>query len=175
MGFRDKAPAWAYTKSKGLYAGVALDGTVIVERKDENERFYGRRVRAEELINGTVQRPPSTNGLIATIEMAERRQTGREGVSTARIYERAVPVEFSMPPSGNHVPGGPPPLPPRRNAASSRNFEAELPWHSVSSGTSDRPPSYEPFPPQTDVDPHNQVSLPDNQYADIALEDKRSG
>jgi lipid-binding SYLF domain-containing protein len=28
-------------KSKGLYAGVAVDGTIIIERTDENERFYG--------------------------------------------------------------------------------------------------------------------------------------
>jgi lipid-binding SYLF domain-containing protein len=178
MGFRDKAPAWAYTKSKGLYAGVALDGTIVVERKDENERFYGRRVRAEELINGTVQRPPSTDGLIATIEMAEGRQTGRKWVPIAPIYERAVSVGFPTPLSGN--PGGPPPLPPRRSAASSRNFDAESPWHSVSSvGSNPRSarkltPSYGPFPLQTDVDPRNQFSPPDNQYADIMLEDKRS-
>ena len=27
---------WSYTKSKGLYGGVQLDGTVLTERSDEN-------------------------------------------------------------------------------------------------------------------------------------------
>lgn len=38
---KGKAPVWSYTKSKGLYVGVQIDGTVMVERSSENERFYG--------------------------------------------------------------------------------------------------------------------------------------
>lgn len=34
-----QAPIWTYMKSKGLYAGVAVDGTIIIERTDENEKF----------------------------------------------------------------------------------------------------------------------------------------
>ena len=71
MGFKDKSPAWVYTKSKGFYAGIQLDGTVVIERNDETERFYGRKIKAAELIKGAVRRPGSTDGLIAAIEMAE--------------------------------------------------------------------------------------------------------
>jgi hypothetical protein len=76
MGFKDKSPAWAYTKSKGFYAGVALDGTVVIERNDENERFYGRKIKAAELIRGEARRPPGADGLIAAIEVAEGKYTG---------------------------------------------------------------------------------------------------
>jgi hypothetical protein len=76
MGFKDKSPAWAYTKSKGFYAGVALDGTVVIERNDENERFYGRRIKAAELIRGEARRPHGADGLIAVIGVAEGRYTG---------------------------------------------------------------------------------------------------
>jgi Las17-binding protein actin regulator len=78
MGFKDKAPAWVYTKSKGFYAGIALDGTVVVERHDENARFYGQKIRAADLIKGAVSRPRSTDGLIAAIEMAEGRTAGQD-------------------------------------------------------------------------------------------------
>jgi hypothetical protein len=71
MGFKDKSPAWAYTKSKGLYAGLQLDGTVMIERDHENERFYGRKIKAAELIRGEEKRPSSTDLLIVTIEIAE--------------------------------------------------------------------------------------------------------
>ncbi|KAK5143792.1 hypothetical protein LTR32_004146 [Rachicladosporium monterosium] len=39
--FKRQSAVWTYTKSKGLYLGVQIDGTIIVERTSENERFYG--------------------------------------------------------------------------------------------------------------------------------------
>ena len=45
---------WSYTKSKGFYMGAQLDGTVIIERNDENERFYGQKVKAEAVLKGAV-------------------------------------------------------------------------------------------------------------------------
>lgn len=78
----DGSPAWAYTKSKGFYAGVQVDGTIIIERNDENARFYGRKVKAAELIAGGIPRPRSTDGLVQTIEMAEGKQTTGDRIPT---------------------------------------------------------------------------------------------
>ena len=75
MGFKDKSPAWVYTKSKGLYAGIQLDGSVVIERSDENERFYGRKIKAAELIQGHVKRPISTDALVVTIEISAKHTT----------------------------------------------------------------------------------------------------
>lgn len=33
------APMFTYSKSRGLFAGVSLEGTVLIERKDANEAF----------------------------------------------------------------------------------------------------------------------------------------
>ncbi|KAI0226050.1 hypothetical protein L0F63_005456, partial [Massospora cicadina] len=44
-------------KSKGLFAGVSIEGSVILERKDANAKFYGRQVRAKELLSGAVPPP----------------------------------------------------------------------------------------------------------------------
>lgn len=35
------APMFSYSKSKGLFAGLSLEGTVLIERKDANRDFYG--------------------------------------------------------------------------------------------------------------------------------------
>lgn len=46
----------------------------MIERNDENERFYGRKVKAAELIRGEVARPArsmAVDRLMAAIEMAE--------------------------------------------------------------------------------------------------------
>ncbi|EGF97215.1 uncharacterized protein MELLADRAFT_79846 [Melampsora larici-populina 98AG31] len=62
------SPAFAYTKSKGIYGGLQLEGNSA----DENTKFMGRRIRAEQLFNGgAVAVPRAALGLISTIEVAE--------------------------------------------------------------------------------------------------------
>jgi lipid-binding SYLF domain-containing protein len=59
--FARQAPVWTYTKSKGLYLGVQVDGTVIVERTGVNERFYGvENIRHKQILAGEVQPPVGT-------------------------------------------------------------------------------------------------------------------
>ncbi|KAL8806039.1 MAG: hypothetical protein Q9182_001571 [Xanthomendoza sp. 2 TL-2023] len=67
-----QAPIWTYLKSRGLYAGVQVDGTVVIERTDENERFYGERVKVADILAGKVRHPPYEIGmLMATIKSAQ--------------------------------------------------------------------------------------------------------
>lgn len=62
------APVFSYSKSKGLYAGVSVEGSVIVERKDTNERFYGRKVSAKELLSGSVPPPLQASALYDALQ-----------------------------------------------------------------------------------------------------------
>ena len=57
------APIYTYSLSKGLYAGVSLDGKVIVTRHNVNEKFYGRRVAPEEILQGRIPTPPAAQPL----------------------------------------------------------------------------------------------------------------
>ncbi|KAJ6110042.1 hypothetical protein N7486_002277 [Penicillium sp. IBT 16267x] len=67
-----QAPIWTYMKSKGLYAGIAVDGTIIIERTDENERFYGERISVTDILAGKVRHPPaSINTLLQTLKAAQ--------------------------------------------------------------------------------------------------------
>lgn len=67
-----QAPIWTYMKSKGLYAGVAVDGTIIIERTDENERFYGERIPVNEILAGKIRHPPdSIKTLMQTVKAAQ--------------------------------------------------------------------------------------------------------
>ncbi|KAL5348971.1 hypothetical protein ACLOAV_006396 [Pseudogymnoascus australis] len=67
-------PVFTYLKSRGFYAGVQLDGTVIIERTDENERFYGERVSAADILAGKVRFVPrETKMLLETLKLAEGR------------------------------------------------------------------------------------------------------
>jgi len=55
---RSVAGIFSYSKTKGLFAGVSLEGSVIVERKDANTKLYGRPIAAKQLLTGA-ERPPS--------------------------------------------------------------------------------------------------------------------
>jgi lipid-binding SYLF domain-containing protein len=49
------AEVYAYSRSRGLFAGVALDGTAISINDKGNRAFYGKRdILASEIMNGTV-------------------------------------------------------------------------------------------------------------------------
>ena len=44
---------YAYSRSKGLFAGIALDGAILSIDKDANEKVYGASVDAKQILNGT--------------------------------------------------------------------------------------------------------------------------
>jgi lipid-binding SYLF domain-containing protein len=68
-----RAPIWTYLKSRGFYAGVQIDGTVVIERTDENERFYGERIPVADILAGKALHPPraSYHMLMQTIKAAQ--------------------------------------------------------------------------------------------------------
>lgn len=67
-----QAPIFTYMKSRGFYAGVQIDGTIILERGDENERFYHERLPVKEILAGKVRHPPfEVRRLLETIKAAQ--------------------------------------------------------------------------------------------------------
>ncbi len=51
---KDVKPVWVYTKSRGLYGGLTVDGTVIKERPETNADFYGVKITSEQILRGNV-------------------------------------------------------------------------------------------------------------------------
>lgn len=58
------AGIFSYSKTKGLFAGVSLEGSAIIERKDANTKLYGRPISARELLNGAERPPPAAAPLL---------------------------------------------------------------------------------------------------------------
>ncbi|RMZ82347.1 hypothetical protein DV738_g1782, partial [Chaetothyriales sp. CBS 135597] len=58
------AGVFSYSKTKGLFAGVSLEGSVLVERRDANEKLYHGRVTARQLLEGGVRPPPAADPLM---------------------------------------------------------------------------------------------------------------
>jgi SH3 domain-containing YSC84-like protein 1 len=56
-----KAEILSYSRARGLFAGVSLNGTVINEDEDANRDFYGRPVRNAQILDES-PRPVGTSG-----------------------------------------------------------------------------------------------------------------
>ena len=57
------AAIYSYSKTRGLFAGISLEGSVVVTRGDANEKLYGQRVTAKELLSGAIPPPPEADAL----------------------------------------------------------------------------------------------------------------
>ncbi|KAJ4131394.1 hypothetical protein NW768_005579 [Fusarium equiseti] len=101
-------PVFSYVKSRGFYAGIQVDGTVVVERKDANAAFYGERVSVEQIIRGEVPRqnpnsmwPAGARNLLETLKGAEvgslKVKHSKDGVSPTRDGFGGPSADPSMP------------------------------------------------------------------------------
>jgi lipid-binding SYLF domain-containing protein len=58
----------SYSRSRGLFGGASLDGAVYKQDEDDNQKVYGRRVTAKEiLIDGSVPTPRAAQRLDSTL------------------------------------------------------------------------------------------------------------
>ena len=54
----------SYSRTRGLFAGASLSGAVVKQDEDDNQKLYGRKVTAKEiLIDGTVRTPRAAEAL----------------------------------------------------------------------------------------------------------------
>jgi lipid-binding SYLF domain-containing protein len=64
-----RAELLSYSRSRGLFAGVSIEGTSLRPDDDANEQVYGRRLSAKEIINGTsVTVPPAGRRMIDVLQ-----------------------------------------------------------------------------------------------------------
>jgi SH3 domain-containing YSC84-like protein 1 len=104
-------PVYSYVKSRGLYAGVQVDGTVVTERREANEKFYGAKVTVEQVLKGAVPPGPwasSVVGLFDVIKGAEasRSQEQQPAANVAAAATHPAPVGSYAPTQGVGVHAG---------------------------------------------------------------------
>ncbi|KKY24735.1 hypothetical protein UCDDS831_g02353 [Diplodia seriata] len=88
-----QAPIFTYMKSRGFYAGVQVDGTVVIERTDENERFYGEQIGVADILAGKARHPPpEVRPLLETIKAAQ----GDTDIDHSLLSSEPPPGDFEV-------------------------------------------------------------------------------
>lgn len=67
VGTKGATGVFAYSKTRGLYGGLTVEGGVLAERADANKKLYGRKIRAKELLSGSIPPPPEAGVLIEVL------------------------------------------------------------------------------------------------------------
>lgn len=62
------AALYSYSKTKGLFGGVSIEGSVIVERQDANRQAYGADLTAKQILSGAIDPPQWADELIEVLK-----------------------------------------------------------------------------------------------------------
>jgi len=101
-----KAEVYSYSRSRGVFAGLALDGTVISIDDDADEAFYGKPVAAGDILSGSV----TSNDESARRFMA--------AVATSTGLQQRSASAAGTPPAADGAPAPAAPAPARNGAQS---------------------------------------------------------
>jgi len=74
------AAMYSYSKTRGLFGGVSIEGSVIVERQDANAVAYNQDVTVKMLLSGAVPCPDWAEPLVKTLESCTVRPGTRDWI-----------------------------------------------------------------------------------------------
>ena len=62
-----RAQVLTYSRARGIFAGVSLNGAVVKQDKDSTREFYGHMVTFRAALTGEVDPPPVANPFLTTL------------------------------------------------------------------------------------------------------------
>jgi lipid-binding SYLF domain-containing protein len=62
-----RAQVLTYSRARGIFAGVSLNGAVVKQDKDTTREFYGHMVTFKAALTGEVDPPPAANAFLTTL------------------------------------------------------------------------------------------------------------
>ncbi|GAV55400.1 hypothetical protein ZYGR_0AV00310 [Zygosaccharomyces rouxii] len=99
------ATVFTYSKTKGLFAGISVEGSAIVERKDANRKFYGATASAKQILSGRVRPPPAADPLFRVLESRAFNYRSPDEFYADSFYDD-IPESFDSSEVGSMGPGG---------------------------------------------------------------------
>ncbi|KAI7881971.1 DUF500-domain-containing protein [Lichtheimia hyalospora FSU 10163] len=150
---------YSYSKTRGFFAGVSLEGSVIVTRGDANEKLYGQKVAAKDLLEGNIPPPPEADALYRALNarfhnlgntgaMYAGRASTDNGIPTRsqtfKSTNISAPGSLRQPPTTTR---NPPPPPPSYTSSPSNQYGSSQYSTPSSYGTPSAPVQRPPPPP----------------------------
>ena len=71
-----KAQVLSYSRARGVFAGLALNGGVVEQDKDSTREFYGRMVPFNTALTGTIEAPQTAYPFLSTLAKWAKQASG---------------------------------------------------------------------------------------------------
>uniref|UniRef100_A0A8C6QMJ8 SH3 domain-containing YSC84-like protein 1 n=1 Tax=Nannospalax galili TaxID=1026970 RepID=A0A8C6QMJ8_NANGA len=120
VALRSSAAVFTYCKSRGLFAGISLEGSCLIERKETNRKFYCQDLRAYDILFGDVPRPAQAEDLYEILDSFTEKYENEGQRINARRAAREQRKAKELPPKPSSRPQQSP-APMQLNADSQSN------------------------------------------------------
>jgi SH3 domain-containing YSC84-like protein 1 len=71
-----RAEILTWSRSRGVFAGISLQGATLRQDMDANKEIYGREVENKDIVGGAVAAPKAAGGLISLLNKYSSRKSG---------------------------------------------------------------------------------------------------
>lgn len=105
VSLRSSAAVFTYCKSRGLFAGISLEGSCLIERKETNRKFYCRDIRAYDILFGDITRPAQAEDLYEILDsFTEKYESEGQRVNARRAAREQKKASAKLPPKPSSRP-----------------------------------------------------------------------
>jgi len=73
---RMRAEILSWSRSRGIFAGISLQGATLRQDLDDNKELYGKAYETKDILNGNVAVPGAASKLISLLGKYSARKTG---------------------------------------------------------------------------------------------------
>ena len=88
-----RAELLTYSRARGLFAGISLNGSVVKQDRDDTRDFYGRMVSFRSILTGQVPPPPGSEAM----RMAAAMYAGSAPAKTTACEVSPAPADSAPP------------------------------------------------------------------------------
>ncbi|XP_073530339.1 SH3 domain-containing YSC84-like protein 1 isoform X2 [Phyllobates terribilis] len=98
VAIRSSAAVYTYCKSRGLFAGISLEGSGLIERKETNRKFYCQEdIRAYEVLFGEIPRPAQAEELYDILDsFTEKYEIEEQSMSRRKVIREQRKKEMAL-------------------------------------------------------------------------------
>nr|XP_035928606.1 SH3 domain-containing YSC84-like protein 1 isoform X2 [Halichoerus grypus] len=100
VALRSPTAVFTYCKSRGLFAGISLEGSCLIERKETNRKFYCQDIRAYDILFGEIPRPAQAEDLYEILDsFTEKYENEGQRINARKAArEQRKPAAKELPP-----------------------------------------------------------------------------
>jgi len=114
-----RAELLTYSRARGLFAGISLNGTVVKQDKDDTRAFYGRMVSYRSILTGKVAPPAGSEPLLKAAAKYAGNTPAKSSATEVRSADTAATGKSSSSPAASSASGKPSPSVPAQPSSES--------------------------------------------------------